>query len=159
MKEIFVPTRRNSNGRRYGFVRFKGVNDTHLLAKQLDRIIIGGLKLYVNIPRYDRETTRKGVVERKVTNQADRVLNIVDRTPKQAHSNPGSYVEALKRNIRILGHGTHQNNRGQRYETSKSSVTLDIAPEDHNWVKDAWVGRLKNPAMFGRLEDEILWET
>lgn len=81
----------------------------------------------------------------------------MDRAPKQYHTNPGSYVAALKRNIRPLGQSMHQNI--QRYETSKSLVILDIGPEDHNWVKDAWVGRLKNPAMFGRLEDEILWET
>ena len=68
VKEIFIPTRRNSNGRRYGFVRFKWVDDTHLLAKQFDRIIIRGMKLYVNIPRYGREKTRKGVVEKKAQN-------------------------------------------------------------------------------------------
>ena len=32
--------------------------DTHHLAKQLDSIIIGGLKIYVNIPRYNRERPR-----------------------------------------------------------------------------------------------------
>ena len=50
-------------------------------------------------------------------------------------------------------------NHTQRQEISKSSVVLDIGPEDYNWVKDAWVGRLKNPAMFDRLEEELLWET
>jgi len=29
------------------------------LAKKLDRIVIGGMKLYVNIPRYGREMPRK----------------------------------------------------------------------------------------------------
>ena len=40
----------------YGFARFKGVNDVHSLEWQLDNIVIGGLKLYVNIPKYGRET-------------------------------------------------------------------------------------------------------
>ena len=29
--------------------------------------------------------------------------------------------------------------------------------EDTLWLKDAWVGRLKNPALFERLEDEFRW--
>ena len=28
--------------------------------------------------------------------------------------------------------------------------------EENNWLKDAWVGRLRNLAMFDRLEEEIL---
>ena len=35
-------------------MRFKGVADENRLERQLDNIIVGGLKLYVNIPRYGR---------------------------------------------------------------------------------------------------------
>ena len=59
IREIFIPNRRNYTGRRYRFVRFKGVRDIPYTAKQLDRIVIGGMKLYVNIPRYGREMPRK----------------------------------------------------------------------------------------------------
>lgn len=55
VREIFIPSRRNYNGRRYGFVWFKGVRDIRHLARQLDRIVIGGMKLYVTIPKYKRE--------------------------------------------------------------------------------------------------------
>ena len=58
VREIFIPKRRNNNGRRYNFARFKGVNDVQRLAMQLDSIVIGGLKLYVNIPKYGREIPR-----------------------------------------------------------------------------------------------------
>ena len=55
VREIFIPNRRNYSGRRYGFVRFKGVQDIQQLTRQLDSIVIGGMKLYVNIPKYNRE--------------------------------------------------------------------------------------------------------
>lgn len=29
VREVFIPSKRNKNGRRYGFVRFKGVTDMH----------------------------------------------------------------------------------------------------------------------------------
>ena len=54
VREIFISKKRNRNGRRYGFARFKGVDDVNQLERRLDNIVLGGLKLYVNIPKYDR---------------------------------------------------------------------------------------------------------
>ena len=48
VREIFIPKDRNKGGRRYGFVRFKGVSD----------IIVGELKMYVNVPKYGRGKVR-----------------------------------------------------------------------------------------------------
>lgn len=67
-------------------------------------------------------------------------------------------MAVLTRNIRPPGQRLAYNNHSQRHDTSISSVHLDIGPEDNNWLKDAWVGHLKNPAMFDRLDDELLWE-
>jgi len=53
VREIFIPNRRNYNGRRYGFVRFKGVSDVQQMAWKLDNSVIGGLKLFVNVPKYN----------------------------------------------------------------------------------------------------------
>ena len=39
LREIFIPYRRNYNGRRYGFVRFKGVRDIQQLAATFANII------------------------------------------------------------------------------------------------------------------------
>jgi len=55
VREIFISKQRNKGGRRYGFVRFKGVSDERRLERQLDNIIVGGLKLYVNITKYGRK--------------------------------------------------------------------------------------------------------
>ena len=55
VREIFISRQRNKGGRRYGFVRFKGVSDETRLERQLDNIIVGGLKMHVNIPKYGRE--------------------------------------------------------------------------------------------------------
>lgn len=50
------------------------------------------------------------------------------------------------------------NNQPQSREISLSSVHLDIGPEDKKWLNEVWVGRLKNPSMFERMEDDLLWE-
>ena len=58
VREIFISKQKNKNGTRFGFTRFKGVKDAHKLAKEMDKMVIGGLKLYVNIPKYGRDTLR-----------------------------------------------------------------------------------------------------
>ena len=45
MREVFIPWKRNRHGRRYGFVRFKGVRDMHQVEKKLDSMVFGGLKM------------------------------------------------------------------------------------------------------------------
>ena len=54
VREVFIAKRRNKEGRRYVFVRFKGVSDVNLLEVQLDNIFIDDQKLFVNLPRFAR---------------------------------------------------------------------------------------------------------
>lgn len=41
---------------------------------------------------------------------------------------------------------------------SRSSVYLDISLTGQKWLNEAWVGRLKNPALFDRVKDDLLWD-
>ena len=52
VREVFISKRRNRNSRKYGFVRFKSVEDVYELERKLDNIVLGGLRMYVNIPKY-----------------------------------------------------------------------------------------------------------
>ncbi|XP_058759866.1 uncharacterized protein LOC131633166 [Vicia villosa] len=52
--EVVIPARRNRFGKRFGFGRFKGVQDEKLLAIKLDNILIDGKKIHVNKPRFNR---------------------------------------------------------------------------------------------------------
>ena len=153
VREIFIPNRRNASGRRYGFVRFKGVQDIPYLAKQLDEIVIGGLKLFVNLPKYGRVTQRKTMVTFQSRRNTDRKNEEVFR---YHHTKPTSYADALTRNIRRPVYQRTANTIAN-YRSSSSSVHIEVAPEDTLWLKDAWVGRLKNQALFERLEDEFRW--
>ena len=129
------------------------------MAKQLDKIVIGGLKLYVNIPRHGRGMPRKVASGNKQQNYAGSNHNEADGAAKQHCVKQGSYAAALVRNIRPTGQRPAYNSHAQRHQASLYSMHLDIGPEDNNWLKEARVGRLKNVSMFDRLEDELLWET
>lgn len=52
VREEFITRTRNKNDRRYDFVTFKGVGDVRKLERQLDNLIVEGLKIHVNIPKH-----------------------------------------------------------------------------------------------------------
>ena len=53
--EVFIPQKRNKHGHRYGFVRFKGVDDVDRMERRLDNnIYLQGRKLFVNKPMFQR---------------------------------------------------------------------------------------------------------
>ncbi|CAK8534234.1 unnamed protein product [Lathyrus sativus] len=54
VKEVVVPPKRDKKGKRYGFVRFRDVEDARVLAIILDNIMIGGKKIHANIRRFHR---------------------------------------------------------------------------------------------------------
>ena len=46
---------RDKSSHRFGFVRFKGVENVLRLEKQLEDIVIGSTKLHVNLPKYRKQ--------------------------------------------------------------------------------------------------------
>lgn len=54
--EVFIAPRRNKAGRKFGFVRFLDVKDPWKLEKELDTILIGSMKMHVNLPRFDKRS-------------------------------------------------------------------------------------------------------
>jgi len=50
--EVFISTKLNRWGNRFGFLRFCEIKNVRKLESELDVIRIGNMNLYVNIPRY-----------------------------------------------------------------------------------------------------------
>lgn len=60
MKEVFISRKLDRWGNKFGFVRFFDVKNVGQLEKEVDKIMIGITKLYVNKPkfgRYDEQRT------------------------------------------------------------------------------------------------------
>ena len=159
MRKIFISKQRNKNGRRYGFDRFKGVKDVHNLERQLDQIVIGGLKLYINIPKYGREMARKVAAQPKPMGYEEKHENTAAwwRQP-QARMSSTSYATVVARNMCSSGQRKVTYNEPHSPVASLSLVHLDIPLNDKKWFSEAWVGRLKNLALFDRVEDDLLWD-
>ena len=102
MREIFISPKRNRNGRRYGFVRFKGVEDVHQMEKKLDSMVFGGLKMYVNTPKFGRthRVNSQPVVRGRMEGQhhTEGVRDVYQGTKQAANVKfpQGSYVDSCK---------------------------------------------------------------
>lgn len=161
VREIFISKKRNRNGRRYGFVRFIGVDNVQQLERRLDNIVLGGLKLYVNNPKYERS---KGGAQQSATGGRQ-------YTSRDDQGHRDTYEAATHTSISGLRRGSFAEVVARRHprttivtlsaavgNTSTSEVTLDIPRPRPKWLQDDWVGRLKNIATLDRVQEDMLWD-
>ena len=162
VKEVFIPNRRNKEGKRYGFVRLRGVTDVRNVEKALDNSFIRGVKLHVNTPKYGRGEMMKVHIKQKpmgaktgkdgppCTDEASRKGVVGTSTTK-------SYAEAVMALGRKSNSSTKEVNQFGNNTSTCSTFSLAISVEDKARYQNAWVGRLKNIAIFERLEEEMVW--
>ncbi|KAL2963017.1 hypothetical protein AAZX31_17G177400 [Glycine max] len=164
VREIFISRKRNRNGKRYGFVRFKGVKDVHQMEKKLDSMIFGGLKMYANTPKFGRarwdksQTTARGRAESNQQQEVNRDTYLSMKPDLNVGAQQGSYAEVVRRHIPITKQRRTPAKELYTGDSSRSTMILDISLKGQQWLQEAWVGRLKNLAMFDRIEDEMLWD-
>ena len=159
VREIFISARRNKLGKKYGFVRFSGVEDKHELERKLDNSLFGRLKMHVNIPKFARVQAGK---TRSAAQQRQPAEFIGKESTHGRHPGTylkrGSYAQAVTRNIPRAQMQRTTNRNDQNSYRSCSSVQLELSPTAQNWLREAWVGRLRNLASFDRIEDDLPWD-
>ncbi|GKE09530.1 nucleotide-binding alpha-beta plait domain-containing protein [Tanacetum coccineum] len=65
--DVYLAARRTKMGTRFGFARFFNVNDIASLEKKLKGITIGGVKIVINIAKYDKQGKKVSLNEKKST--------------------------------------------------------------------------------------------
>ncbi|XVE93664.1 hypothetical protein REPUB_Repub01dG0213500 [Reevesia pubescens] len=76
--DVFIPGKKDRRGGRFGFVKFKGVNDIRALLHKLNLIWLGSYKLRISLAK-DRKTTRKSS---KAVNETKYVFQGETRSPR-----------------------------------------------------------------------------
>lgn len=104
------------------------MEDKRLLKMKLDNIIVEGLKLYVNLPRYGRLRGGKLKVEEKRQVQGNgKKLTEQCHSQRSARIEHTSYAEVVARKRRVAHSG----------DGGPSSVYLEPAEEVLKWLNDA----------------------
>jgi len=68
-----------------------------------------------------------------------------------------SYAKVLMTDSKNLTRGRNPTNPSSTGSVSHPSVQLNISVEEKTWLNNTWVGRLKNLALFDRMEDDLMW--
>ncbi|XP_058726669.1 uncharacterized protein LOC131598038 [Vicia villosa] len=140
--EVAISPRRNNRGRRFGFARFKEVEDVKMLGVRLDNVHIAGNKIHANPPRFVRGEVLKGVKRRLGTEgRTGPVLLQSTESHKGVFGDFGgrkagrSYADVVqKANVED---GICQN--------LPCSLSFSSKEEDRKRFSKAYMGRVKTP--------------
>lgn len=99
------------------------------------------------------------IAENKVQEYKEKHEREADRQRQPQHRLTSvSYANVVATNTRNLGQRWTDENTIHRHESSHSSIQLDIPMDEKKWFIGACVGRLKNLALFDRVEEELSWD-
>lgn len=156
--EVVIPPKRDKQGRRFGFARFVDVRDPHFFATKLDNIIIGRRKMFVNIPKFQREFSYGKMQqhgERK--HHGERVIHSKEPM-RQAHyfkkTEEKSYAHVVKKGVQKgdgSGVPTHKNSKGIEF----AHLKFDVAAERVQQCSKAFVGIVSKPGKTYEIQEEF----
>ncbi|KAL5191983.1 Serine/threonine-protein kinase ATM [Glycine soja] len=149
VREVYIAKRRNKDGRRYDFVRFKGVSDAKCLEVQLDNTFINDQKLFVNLPRFAR-STRTHPVQTTIANGGESIKDLSKYREQSSRPRLRSYAEV-----------TAQGGASEGMVIGAGTTTFISIPPNKGgdyWCSGTWVGKLKKPMSMECVEDRISWD-
>lgn len=157
--EIFIPQKRDRFGRRFGFVRFLNISNPSEVVKQLDNMEVGGRRLHVNFPRFEKARRDHQVPSGEGLNSVK-----VDRGARKELQGSGfrSFKEALLQGNNRETNTNRVNQEKKHVRIQKKSgmdkVDLDLQLEGipDNWLEKSFVGELRDITQAKSLQEELL---
>jgi hypothetical protein len=159
--EVVIPAKRDKGGRRFGFVRFVQVSDIQKLESDLDNMVFGGVKISVNLSRFQRseggeeESDRNGRSRSKHQHLRARMQHrsrskSIAWNHRSCSHGPrdnrlSSYAQAVRTGAGLIrGSHQHQQKLILSYEVEKNAMT------NH---EKAFVGVVVNPGMTYNIQN------
>lgn len=101
--EVYIPNKVDRWGRKFGFVKFKGVSDVVGMERKLANVTMGGSKLKVNLARFGREAAVPAAETVKVAKPTVAPARVVDgRSYSLAtKSGSGSEIQAVAEQVQL----------------------------------------------------------
>lgn len=150
MGDVFLPSKLDKRRKEFGFLRFLHVEDKFRLQRQLDNVLIGDLKLWVNLPKFKRDEVVKGRVTRgdfrattSTDNQRMKGALDIDRSYKRVLTSVQHVPEAHKTPV-----------------PSTTPIFLNVPMDDEKLKTfgSCLVGKLKDEFGFLEIQDHLLLE-
>ncbi|XP_057432259.1 uncharacterized protein LOC130725013 [Lotus japonicus] len=164
VQEVFIPFKRNREGRKFGFVRFFVVSDPVKLRRQLDQIIIGCTKLHVNPPRFEipnpQRLANSGYQTRSenLERQPRTISNQAKGYPRSV-AGKKSYAEAVSGGEgKAEPHKNILKKQQIKQGKAKGETVAQLWVEDSidEWLQRCWVGKIQNISMIDKLQETMI---
>lgn len=147
--DVFVPRKRDKRGRRFGFVKFKEVENETELGRRLEKVRWGDVKLKVNRVRFGRED--KGVDERKQSGIGGD-LEVTVEGGKKSVAGEGRWNEAH------LKQGVSYSNMVMGDRRQKRSLVLHPTEDRVEQLRGCFVGELNKFGDTKLVQGELCME-
>ncbi|XP_057423063.1 uncharacterized protein LOC130716997 [Lotus japonicus] len=156
--DVFISSKRDQAGRRFGFVRFLDVKDSRKLEQDLDNIMIGKMKLHANLPRFSKPKRRMALPHGQNPERVQEPRAPAQWRVRQASQ---SYAQAVSQKGRV--ESVPASGSGPQPMTVKSqSLPLQAVEEwrgpevldGEEWMSRSLVGVIKDRDMATKLRGE-----
>jgi len=152
VKEVFISSKLNKWGRRFGFVSFYDVKNVVRLERELDHIYIGNRKLHVNILKYRRyqegtkreERRAQGV---KYEEERNKFSKETEHYGKQRSKEKWVEKNRSRSYVDVVVGEPKKEWKGLSFSTQQCAPL---------WLAKSVVGKLGGSMDFEKLEEEIV---
>ncbi|XP_058783963.1 uncharacterized protein LOC131658712 [Vicia villosa] len=149
--EVAIPAKRNKQGMRYGFVRFRKVENERDMAIKLDNIFIRGRKLYANIPRFNRDK-RLAAKDHRSGVDTKRTATGINKGEEQRKGLKGNYLPRTENSYANVVRGRVVEGQGRKH-----MLQGKVKDKDKDTI--GWCDKVKLPRFahlqFNMKEDEM----
>lgn len=137
--DLYIPLKKNREGKRFGFVRFKNVQDPRVLEYELKQIRIGGAKLEANIARFGRMDNKESIdSEKKIPRQKERKTGYWHNSK----TIPGvKYAEVVKGGRNMQWRKKNEKDKKGHNSDEWNCIEHFVEEEDMAWLKRCYVGK------------------
>lgn len=152
--DVFVPGKRNKEGKAFGFVRFKDVWYPNELERRLDQIWIGTYKIKANYTRFTRQKV-VGETHKEQQRKAPATMQYQHHR-KQQEVKGASYVDVVKGKL-----GNKKWRKKINGANSDEWRGLDFVANEEDIacrLNNCFVGCVHNPNVVDLLQDRIVEE-
>ncbi|XP_058775853.1 uncharacterized protein LOC131650141 [Vicia villosa] len=153
--EVAISPRKNRFGRKFGFVRFEGAEDSRLLAIPCDNVMIMGVKIHANLPRFERPRFES------VMEGGSKVFHGGGVTQKkEATMGGGGFAGRVGRDGRSYAKVVHEGVGGISIVCSESRPKLIYSSKDvdKNRLVKAYVGVVSIPGSTYNIQSHFKME-
>lgn len=124
--DVFVPAKKTRDGKAFGFVRYKGVNNVEKLVNEVRGVAVGSNWITFNVAKYGKEDRKMGEKSQKRLGDREYHISPGWKTNSPPKTGGVSYAEAL------MG------------KKERVVEVVDVDSEETVWLQKCAVGEVKN---------------